>query len=222
MPAILTGALLPPSPPQANPSEQPTRRSRAVWGPPLLNTSQFAVMVDDNLNSLNSPSSVNETDCSEQSSAKEEHQTPAKLEEKSKAPPISPNGLNVIQFPSPCVDKDFFHVKQVKLSRVENNARLSWMASANDEDFSKQDTFKEDSTILCPDSPDESPNATSTENCKSSPKNDRQNSHNHSFEFSSDYSKILGSPMTPKNSEKVSPLNEHIKKIYKFFKIVFF
>ena len=180
-------------------NEQPTRRSRAVWGPPLLNASQFAIMVEDNTNSLSATSSINENE-------------PEIIEPVIKSPrntekaPVSPNGLNVISFPSPCVDKGVFHVKQVQLPKSDTNSRLSWLASVNDED-SKQDVFKEDTTF-CVESSDESQNTiteiTQSSN-KPSPKTEpRKNSPNRSFEFSSDYSKIIISPMTPSNPEKVA------------------
>lgn len=96
------------------------RSGRAVWGQ-QINTS-FAVAVDSELNSLASLSSM-----------------PNEVTEEATPPKSQHKNLNCIQFPSPCVNKDSYQVKQVSIEhrQVKTGAsqRPSWICSNNEEDF---------------------------------------------------------------------------------------
>lgn len=102
------------------------RSGRAVWGQ-QINTS-FAVAVDSELNSL----------ASQPSMPSEVQEDPAST---TSTPPNKSlhKNLNCIQFPSPCVNKDSYQVKQVSIEhkQVKNGAsqRPSWICSNNEDDI---------------------------------------------------------------------------------------
>ena len=108
------------------------RSGRAVWGQ-QINTS-FAVMTESELNSLAS-NSLTPTVPSEP------HITHESFKEDAITPPKSQSkNLNCIQFPSPCVNKDSYQVKQVSIEQRQlkvggPSQRPSWICSNNEDDF---------------------------------------------------------------------------------------
>jgi WD40 repeat protein len=137
-----------------NSNERTQRRNRAVWGPPVLNTS-FAIMdeIEDcaNSNSIMNTSqfgpfldSVNNnnnnnktltdeenlanndrvlTDNQEDEAEMDKLESEESQEEEVDQNPIN-NSKNIIQFPSPFIDKDLFHVKPVQVNETE--IKQSW------------------------------------------------------------------------------------------------
>lgn len=212
--AFHTEQVKEPAAPTLNQSNQ-TRRSRAVWGP-VLNTS-FAVMLENDSSTSSLPSANNSSISLNQH---DQCESPTVTTPSTSA---GDSTLTNIQFPSPCVDKDFFHIKQVKLIETGAN-RLSWAekispkadvspvpdelssAESNPAPAAAQSTTtnSNNSTIVDSTSPTvngnsklkaESPSSGSSSSSSSSP----------TYEFTSDFSKIL-------NQDFVSPSGHFVSK----------
>lgn len=188
--------------------DQP-RRGRAHWGPVL--DASLSFMVDsENQSIISSPNSFliedNESnwmmekedmneDLEEETSYDSEHTTVinnnSQLDDQVSSTDLIKSS-NVIQFPSPCVDKEVFLVKTLQTSSASSNpVRKSWICPNNEEDllFSLVNKIK----------PEQNTSFESTPEYEEKPSLQLdEKTENKSFEFSASF--MSGSPLSRTHS----------------------
>jgi len=122
-------------------NQHPSKSGRAVWGD-CLNASLIAV--DSELSSLASTITISHTEATPENNV--DNQTIAAADNLFELTPKTSlkNFENCIQFPSPCIDKDSYQVKQftsqqkqesMSLKPGSRQQRPSWICSNNEEDL---------------------------------------------------------------------------------------